>query len=202
MDDEDESAHDFGAHLQTPLTLARAQGHVPIVANQTLPEVLDSIRRDRAAAQDRRVTLVLENANLRDDIARRMPKTGYIGADWQGRIALHPLLAKEYLAWTKRCRAHLAEDARNTVSITQGQPMNAAQFQAEWRHRLDKRINLAGHVTVREPRDGGWTLRRDQRAIEDHLQRRIRMHYLGSRLVKKRLPDLAALANNRRNDYP
>ncbi len=146
MDDEDEIAHDFGAHLQA--SLARAQGHFPIVANQTLPEVLDSIRRDRAAAQDRRVTLALENANLRDDITRHMPKTGYIGADWQGRIALHPLLAKEYLAWTKRCCAHLAEDARNTVSITQGHPMNAAQFQAEWQHQLDKRINLAGHVTV------------------------------------------------------
>ena len=200
MDDEHESVHDFGAHLQA--SLARAQGHVPIVANQTLPEVLDSIRRDHAAAQDRRVTLALENANLRDDITRHMPKTGYIGADWQGRIALHPLLAKEYLAWTKRCRAHLAEDARNTVSITQGHLMNAAQFQAEWSAHLDKRINCAGRVPMWEPRDGEWTLRRDQRTIEDHLQRRIRMHYLGSRLVKKHLPDLAELANNRRDDYP
>lgn len=79
--------------------------------------------------------------------------------------------------------------------------MGVAEFHEEWRAQLDKRINSAGHVKVREPRDGEWTLCRDQQTIEDYLQRRIRMHYLGSRLVKKRLPDLVAIAHaNQRED--
>lgn len=199
MDDESDLVHDFGSALQE--AFARAQGHVPIVANQTPPDVLDSLRRARFAVQDTRATLLLENANQRDDIARHQPKSGYLSADWHGRIAQHPILAKRYLAWTRTCLAHLADAARNTVSITQGHPMSVVAFHAEWRAQLDKRINSAGHVKVREPRDGEWTLRRDQRTIEDYLQRRIRPHYLGSRLVKKRLPDLATVVHaNQRDD--
>jgi len=173
---------------------ARAQGHEPVVVDVTQPEVLESFRLARFAVQDARATRLLENANLRDDIARHRPSSGYIASDWQGRIAQHPLAAKEYLTWTRKCLAHLAKDEHNTVSISRGHPLNRTQFHEEWLRKFDDRINEAGQVIVREPRDG-WELQRDKRTIEDYLQRRIRMSGLRSRLVKRRLPEMVEIAH-------
>ncbi len=136
---------------------------------------------------------VADGRCVRARILARQP-TGYVSADWQGRIVQHPAAAKSYLRWTRTCLDHLRSDPKATVSITYGHPKNAAQFQAEWWEVLDHRINAASEVVVREPRDGEVALRRDQRAIHDWLKHRVRMHGLETRLVQKRLPDLAALA--------
>lgn len=184
---------DWGAELQRGL----AQENPEAVTVVFRPAEWEDRERERRQAIVERVA---EGRILRARILSRQPP-GYVSADWQGRIAQHPMAAKTYLRWTRTCLDHLRSDPRATVSITVGHPKNAAQFQAEWREVMDRRINAAGGVDVREPRDGDVDLRRDQRRIADWLNHRIRMYGLETRLVQKRLPDLAALAEEHVRDH-
>lgn len=186
---------DYGAVLVEAFD--RASGHTPVQVNATALPVIESLRQRARDEHERKVIRILENDRLRDEIAQHRPSSGYVASDWQGRIAQHPLAAKEYLAWTRKCLAHLAEDERNTVSISRGHPLNRTQFHEEWLRKFDDRINEAGRVLVRESRDG-WDLQRDKRTIEDYLQRRIRMKGLQSRLVNRRLPEMVEIAHRHR----
>ena len=184
---------DWGAELQRGL----AQENPEAVTVVFLPAGWED---DREKKREAREAAKAEDRDIRDRILSRRPP-GSVSADWQGRIAQHPMAAKTYLRWTRTCLDHLRSDPRATVSITVGHPKNAAQFRAEWWEVMDRRINAAGGVVVREPGDGEVALRRDQRAIHDRLQQRTRFYHVNSRIVRKRLPEMVEVAGQPWQDH-
>ena len=178
---------DWGDALQRGLAQENPEAVTVVFRPAGWEDELQKKRLSRAAAK-------AEDRDIRDRVFAHQPTTGYVSADWRGRIAQHPMAAKTYLRWTRTCLDHLRSDPRATVSITVGHPKNAAQFQAEWREVMDRRINAAGGVVVMDPRDGEVDLQRDQRAIHDWLQRRTRFYHVNSRLVRKRLPEMVEIA--------
>lgn len=117
------------------------------------------------------------------------------------RIVEAPEQARSYLRWTRRCLEHLRQEGATVTIHWAGPKLDLAAFREEWRRALDTRINLAGGLLVREPRDEDYRLRRDQQRIAEHFGRpRVRHYGLETRLVRKRCPEIHAEMQEHFND--
>lgn len=99
----------------------------------------------------------------------------YEALDTRGRIVLCPEQGRCFIRAHKAALAFFAEHPKGTLFLASnyGSPVcSLAEYMGAHRALLDKRINMAGGIEIRESRDGEWALRRDKNAIEDLLIRR------------------------------
>lgn len=126
----------------------------------------------------------------------------YVSLDSTGRIVRYPEAGRYFIRAHKAALAffalypkamlHLGSNSFDYPYVSSLEEYRAANMQL-----LDKRISLAGNLTIREPRDGTWELKRDQRAMEDLLIRRIRHYGLETKTAQQRFPEIHARMKSR-----
>lgn len=98
----------------------------------------------------------------------------------------------QYVAWVKRIRTAFKEGFHR-AQITWGDYQTAAEFERGYMLALNRRINNRAGIQFSGRKMGNdyqTNLRRDQRALQDKLQRRIRVYQFSTPDVRKRFGHL------------